>query len=337
MASKKPFQFNNTFSTLSNEGSTFIESTQQFSSVLDDRESFDEENQSHSSFSNTDHSKSLSYKKILSGTLTRVNTCIEKKKNWLEEEKRKKFLEEVSNLQDKPKINSYSKKLLNSTSPIHERVNDIMRRKRDKIKNIQLELQLKKRTEEKQACTFNPKSANTSPRRTAEQFIQQVGIWHNKKLQNLKKDQTETEKTKELEFTKNPLINKKSQILAQKRSKTPVFDRLYTSKKSTSKSPSPSFTPRTYEKSLELSQKLNLSGVFERLYPDSKSNTLKILINSNSRTPTHEKSTKMLRDKSREKMAPYKINTGKGAILENSVNEVKFENTMRFLLSSLKQ
>lgn len=215
MAFKKSNKSSIISSILGNESTTYIDSPLQHMESLDLLEN-QVENASLSSSLLSSSYKSISSKDFLSSTYNRINTCIDKKKNWLEEERRKQFMDEVSKLQDRPKINPYSKKIITHKSPLHQRLEILLRQKKDNIKVLQIESLMKKRHDEEKECTFQPRSANTTPRRTPKQFIEQSEIWHRKKLQTLKKEQDENEKSKDIEVKSKPQICKKSAKLTVK-------------------------------------------------------------------------------------------------------------------------
>lgn len=243
-------------------------------------------------------------------------------------QQRLKFLEELSELREKPNINASlgnKVRFIQLNAPIYLRAAQI-------IKDRNLSINLKKAENSRKLLdeeTSLKKNSSLSPNKTNQvDFLESVRLWQMKKERNIKQqiENKEKNETKDLKFS--PTLNEKSLKILKKLKeiqKTPqavssVGSIINKKTKSTGQTFHPAIS--NYSKKLTLTR---TASVFERLY--TPTTPIKKVAKSKSKSKKKQPSYTSLIEKT------YSINAGKGTISDRSqVEEIKFEPSMKFLL-----
>lgn len=206
----------------------------------------------------------ISQVKTFENTVSRLSSFNDKKNTKLEAIRREQFISEIRSLQEKPIISENSKKLLKNHVPLYKRLDEVVKQKYEHKKHLQIQSQIKKRSEFKENCTFNP--CNVLERsRTPEEFLACSQTWQSRKEQVQKMLYQEKQVKISQESTAKPTISQNSLLLSMNRSQTPVFERLY-EVKSSDPSVSFTFTPSITANSKKIIKGKRNTPIFERLY-----------------------------------------------------------------------
>lgn len=209
-------------------------------------------------------STQLNKERLFENTVSRLTDFNDKKNCKLEALRREQLISEIRSLQNKPNISENSKKIFKNYVPLYKRLNQVVKEKNEYKKGLQIESQLKKRSEFKENCTFNPRNISTSSR-TPDEIVEFTYSWKTRKDQLQERLYQKKQEDIYLKNTEKPEISKKSHILTADRSLTPVVERLYELKDSQS-SLNLSFIPDITSKSKKLFKGKRSTPIFERLY-----------------------------------------------------------------------
>lgn len=290
-------------------------------------------------------SPKVSPQKFIKNTFTRMNEYSDKIQSWVDNQRKMKHIEEMNELQHKPKINQNSRKLTNNIPPLHERVEDVVRHRSEMIKGLQKELESSRQQQEKSELTFKP-NINVRGRRTPAEFTEQAYTWQKKVEQERQKSALEKAKEELAGLTLKPSISSKSRQLANERSKTPIFERLYNDRYKLNETSEPSFRPALCPMSHKLAERDRSKNVYSRLYEMSKKNPPYNPINrsqtpppsSKPRPPPRKDRNESLYDSSMLNLS-YRVNTSRGTVFDQDlyVNEIKYSPNISMLVSSLRE
>ncbi|CAG9314921.1 unnamed protein product [Blepharisma stoltei] len=243
--------------------------------------------------------------------------------------------EDLSELQDRPKINEASRRYLPNYIPIHKRVGELVRQKNDYIKQLKLESEVKKRSKEEAECTFTPSTLNQTKRSPVE-FSNYAYSWLKKCKTELEKKEKEAEIEKYAEMKEKPDILEISKQMSARRSTTPVFERLYNDRKREKNETANSFSPMINSKSAKMIELKRDKAVFDRLYSLRK---------VKEKSPKNEEATRVKKRRMNKSYnfdenwsKSYQINASRGNIYdENSgISNVSYTDDLCALLKSIK-
>ena len=269
--------------------------------------------------------------KFTESTLRRMYEYDERKSSKVEEKRKEKIMKEVSCLQEKPKINPVSKKFVQNHIPLHKRLNEVVRNRNDYLKNLKLENEMRKRQYEDSVCTFKPKTSSRVNRNPAE-FAEHTYTWEKRKQQEHARLLKEKQQQEAEVCTLKPQISKRSALLAQKRSTTPTFERLYQSRK-TPEPPKTEQRPALNQNTLKIVDRNRTGNVHQRLY------NMRKLPEPSVERPKTSRESKLSRSFNLDSTFEngYRINTSRGPVYEseNNVTEVSYSPNLEFLLKSV--
>ncbi|CAG9314590.1 unnamed protein product [Blepharisma stoltei] len=282
--------------------------------------------------------ESRTHKNEIERDYAQTTEYFNKKLIWIEEQRRKKYESISKSLKNKPNINSASKNCIsNSSRPLHQRVEEELKKKNDNLKSLLMEKEIERRKYEEENVTFKPRIHSVTPPRNQKQLVE---FLHNRnKIKTIaqRKEIEEIEKISLKDLQEKPNISPRSEKLSEKWCKTPVVNRLHYNKKSSSPdffSAKPEINPQSQKLAQNRSEK-----VFSRLYTSKSSSDL---IRQNSLPPSEMQEPQpwdgpiAIRARKRSN-SPYRVNTGKGSALENKfvVNELECSQKLRNILKKL--
>jgi hypothetical protein len=130
---------------------------------------------------------------FVKGPLASMMAKHEKSQTKIEELRKKKYIEEVSQLKQKPTINNDSKNLVKNIPPLHLRTEKILKEKKKKLENEKSSREKKEELEISQNCTFKPKSRDSSRSRSPANVTQELYKWNENKKKALEYKRKEME------------------------------------------------------------------------------------------------------------------------------------------------
>jgi hypothetical protein len=130
---------------------------------------------------------------FVKGPLASMMAKHEKSQTKIEELRKKKYIEEVSQLKQKPTINNDSKNLVKNIPPLHLRTEKILKEKKKKLENEKSSREKKEELEISQNCTFKPKSRDSSRSRSPANVTQELYKWNENKKKALEYKRKEVE------------------------------------------------------------------------------------------------------------------------------------------------
>ena len=129
-------------------------------------------------FSQPEKKPILSSAEFVKGPLANLMAKHQKSQNKIEELRKQKYFEEVSQLKDRPTISKTSKKLVkvnqNNIPPLHQRTEKLLKEKTAKLES---ERTIKKQKEDEETlkqCTFRPKSREKTRSRSPESLTKEL-------------------------------------------------------------------------------------------------------------------------------------------------------------------
>ena len=301
-------------------------------SQLANEESFGEDIPDHFISKIDSHKEKLSK---FTSAYQRIENFSKNKNFKIENQRRLKFLEELSELREKPSINrSFNANVSNtqndSSLPLYLRAEQIVRDRNHSLNAKKSECSRKVLLEEiKQSSKFSNGKGKHNP-----DFFENLRRWQTKKERNIKSQKEKKEEEEIKELKSSPQLNEKSMKIVSKlrelqNSTAFTLNRLAMVNKKHSLSPSPTFVPSITERTKTLAS--NRSGsVFERLYtvksPRTAEKPRKVIVKESQSRPM---STSLFRS--------YSINSSKGIICDKHrlVDQVNYQEKMNFLLESL--
>ena len=260
-------------------------------------------------------------------TLQRMQALENKKHSKLEERKKEKFLNEITALQEKPRISPNSKRYSGKTPPLYQRLEQVIKVKDEHIKSLRINSQKNQESPETKPLSARGKT------RTPDQFIEQMYKWEKRRQEEKNRLLKEKEKQELEELSPKPTICPSSNKMAKRRSETPTFLRLYQVKKETEVQ-TPEQKPTINVASAKLAKKGRNRNVYERLYRSSKPQPRPVPKAKTPRPPriSCDSNFELPTDKL------FMINTSRGPIYQenNPVNEVNFKPKLDFLMKSFR-
>ena len=178
------------------------------------------EKEDHSiSFQDSEKKSTLSSLEFVKGPLANMLSRHEKSKTKIEELKRQKNVEEISSMRKKPLINTRSKHITKTTTPIYKRTEKILKEKSVKLENQRNEKKESQDNEFSKTCTFAPRSrrsSNQSSRsRSPEMLTKELYKWHENKEKSLASKIREKQTKEILEIAEKPKIDNLSVRLSK--------------------------------------------------------------------------------------------------------------------------
>ena len=232
-------------------------------------------------------------------SVTRMIKYKEKAQQRVELLRKQKIDAELSEIKGRPQINQNSRR--HSHVPIHQRAEALLKARNDHLENLRVEAEQKKKAEEDALCTFSPLTNRKTPR----PFLHRTN--------------KPREEPAEPPVQGKPSILERSKKLADKRCSRPVVDRLHVKTRPPAEvQPTSPFRPILNKNSVKLSSNRS-SNVFNRLYGLSSTPDL----------PERSPRPSMLGE------ASYTINTSRGPVSSQPVNEVSYTPSLAGLFTSL--
>jgi hypothetical protein len=157
----------------------------------------------------------LSSLEFIKGPLANLLAKHERSQQKIEELRKQKFIDEMALLQNKPSINSNSKKFAPTMPPLHTRTEKIIKEKNRKMESEQKSKEKKEEDEFVKNCTFRPHSRSNSRSRSPESVTKELYKWSEVKNKGIERKRKEKEEQEKRLVVEKPKIDRLSERLSR--------------------------------------------------------------------------------------------------------------------------